>query len=857
MAGLPGLIIKVTADTKDAIDGLNRVEGAVGKPIGAFEKFGTAALAAGAAVAAAFSLEKVISFMQDAMTAAMEDEKSMVALAKAMDNVGLSAQNAQAEGLIKSMMLQYGIADDQLRPAYQRLVTATKDVGQAQELLQVALDLSAAGYADTESAAKALSAAAMGNFTALQRLKVPIDANTIASKDFEGAISQLNAVVGGQAAAASETYAGKLNRINVAAGEAQETIGYALLNAIDNVSKSMGGVGGLTTGITQVGNGFAGLITDIGNVVSKLGELRGATEDARRASEDAARQDEYSQDGYRGIVKLLPVVGFWLDQLSRRNEDNARALGKSTTNMNGYSTAVAAYDPAARSAAAASFNLAAEIDGVGGAANDAILDMANLADAAVQAARIAKGAFAWAGAETGGTPTAGYTDQYVRSANQSIIAAYRAAAAARETANRPRGGGGGSSSAKDEVVALDGAMRRLLQSTNRQAMAAGDLARKFGADEIGAFSRKMLAAGKITSKTKDEFESMVGTIRDRLNTALDSANRELDDWQRKYDDVLNTVSNGIRSGNGIADAASAQADAVEAMAEAQKAYDQAVAGGDPDDVAKATEELNKAKAKQGTFLSFLKVGADTAEAFAAQMEALTSAGATLEVVQQIAAMGARTGSRIAAELLAGGAEAINQANRMVTAVQDSAVRAGTVAAQTFYGAGLASAQAYVSALQTAVQPLLQQLLDGIAAQIAAALQQPVNADIGGGGSSEPAGAATSTSPFAATTAAVEAAFSQYTPASGPSAGTIQIGGSWFTPFADGGIVTGPTLSVVGEAGPEAIIPLSRAGAVLGGGNTYQITVQAGIGDPRAIGQQVVEAITRFERANGPVYAKAV
>lgn len=41
-------------------------------------------------------------------------------------------------------------------------------------------------------------------------------------------------------------------------------------------------------------------------------------------------------------------------------------------------------------------------------------------------------------------------------------------------------------------------------------------------------------------------------------------------------------------------------------------------------------------------------------------------------------------------------------------------------------------------------------------------------------------------------------------------------------FADGGIVTGPTLGLVGEAGPEAIIPLSQLGSVGGGGVTINL-----------------------------------
>lgn len=77
--------------------------------------------------------------------------------------------------------------------------------------------------------------------------------------------------------------------------------------------------------------------------------------------------------------------------------------------------------------------------------------------------------------------------------------------------------------------------------------------------------------------------------------------------------------------------------------------------------------------------------------------------------------------------------------------------------------------------------------------------------------------------------------------------------------AEGGIVTQSHLGIVGERGPEAIIPLSRAGEfglTGGGGSTYNITVQAGVGDPVSIGQQVVSLIKRYERANGPVFANA-
>jgi len=74
-------------------------------------------------------------------------------------------------------------------------------------------------------------------------------------------------------------------------------------------------------------------------------------------------------------------------------------------------------------------------------------------------------------------------------------------------------------------------------------------------------------------------------------------------------------------------------------------------------------------------------------------------------------------------------------------------------------------------------------------------------------------------------------------------------------LAAGGLVMGPQLSVIGEAGPELVVPLDKLGQ-LGGGNHYQITVQAGVGDPREIGRQVVDAIKQYERTAGPVFVAA-
>jgi hypothetical protein len=66
-------------------------------------------------------------------------------------------------------------------------------------------------------------------------------------------------------------------------------------------------------------------------------------------------------------------------------------------------------------------------------------------------------------------------------------------------------------------------------------------------------------------------------------------------------------------------------------------------------------------------------------------------------------------------------------------------------------------------------------------------------------------------------------------------------------LAAGGIVTSPTLAMIGEAGPEAVVPLSRAGefGMGGGGN---VTIHVNGGDPQA----VVAALRTYMRQNGSV-----
>lgn len=69
-------------------------------------------------------------------------------------------------------------------------------------------------------------------------------------------------------------------------------------------------------------------------------------------------------------------------------------------------------------------------------------------------------------------------------------------------------------------------------------------------------------------------------------------------------------------------------------------------------------------------------------------------------------------------------------------------------------------------------------------------------------------------------------------------------------MASGGIVTSPTAAIIGERGPEAVIPLDKAS---GFGTTIMLTVNAGMGTNGAeVGNAIVDALRNYQRRNGAI-----
>jgi hypothetical protein len=180
-----------------------------------------------AAIGVGFSLNFLKNELAEAGKAAVAEAKSMEILSIAMKNTGAATGSTvkEAEASIKKMSLQSAVADDKLRPAFQKLFIATKSVTESNKLLQVALDTSAATGKDLDAVTQAMARSLEGSDTALNKL-VP----SLAGVD--DPLKALGETFKGAATAAADL--DPYQRMNVAFGEIQESVGSAMMPVLND-----------------------------------------------------------------------------------------------------------------------------------------------------------------------------------------------------------------------------------------------------------------------------------------------------------------------------------------------------------------------------------------------------------------------------------------------------------------------------------------------------------------------------------------------------------------------------------------------------------------------------------------------
>jgi hypothetical protein len=221
----------------------------------------------------AYSTTALIKFGKDSVKAFAEDEKAAVRLSKVVDNLGLSFANNQIASFIDELTLASGVSDNELRPAFQALISTTGSLAASQDMLKQAIDIAAGSGENLTTVANDLAQAYVGNTKGLKKYNLGLTKTELAAASFTKIQALLNKQFAGSNEAYLTTYAGKMEKFANAAGEAQEIIGKGLLDAlgilggqgVDDIDAATSSMNKLATATSEAIVGQASFWSQIGS----------------------------------------------------------------------------------------------------------------------------------------------------------------------------------------------------------------------------------------------------------------------------------------------------------------------------------------------------------------------------------------------------------------------------------------------------------------------------------------------------------------------------------------------------------------------------------------------------------------
>lgn len=291
-----GIPLIITADTR----GAKKADKSLKSLIKNTKSFGlTSRLSIGAASVA------LTAFAKKSVAAALADEKAQKSLTQTLKNLGLAYSTVGVTNYIDSLQRATGVSEDELRPAFQKLLLVLGDVGKAQSALSLAMDISAGTGKDLNAVSMALAKGYSGQTTALSRLGAGLDKSLLKSGDMEAITAQLSKLFAGQAQAAVKTYSGQMAVLAISAQEASETIGFALVDSIAKLSGEQG-VKGLAMQMESLAQSNADVLIGLTDILAKFQIMKTA-----KASKGS-------------ILDLIPIVGPSLSRILRSRGERVR-----------------------------------------------------------------------------------------------------------------------------------------------------------------------------------------------------------------------------------------------------------------------------------------------------------------------------------------------------------------------------------------------------------------------------------------------------------------------------------------------------------------------------------------------------
>jgi hypothetical protein len=221
-----------------------------------------------------FATVPIAAFLGAATKAATEDEAAQAKLAQTLkSSAGASAAVvAGVERQLEAFMKVSTFSDDELRPAFENLIRTTGSVKESNDLMAAAMDLAAAKGIPLEQASLAIAKAHAGQLGPLNKLIPGMVDLKDKSLTFTDVQAKLNAVVGGAAAAALDTSAGRAQALKRDLGELTEQMGSALIPILNKV---IGWVAPLIEKFSGMSSGTQTVILIVAGLVAAIGPLIG------------------------------------------------------------------------------------------------------------------------------------------------------------------------------------------------------------------------------------------------------------------------------------------------------------------------------------------------------------------------------------------------------------------------------------------------------------------------------------------------------------------------------------------------------------------------------------------------------
>ena len=223
-------------------------------------------------LAATFSVAAVEEFARKSVQAFAKEDAALKVLGQTLGNIGLGFKAVEVNSFITKLAESTGVMKETLFPAFETLIRYTGDVGKAQDLLKLSLDVSAGTGKDTAAVALALGKAYGGNTTALGRLGAGLTKAELSSKNFALVQGRLATLFKGDASSAADSFQGKINRLKVAFTEMQVQVGEGLTSALttlggnDGIQTLIDGMNRFGTSIKDASIGLSDLIGQISKI---------------------------------------------------------------------------------------------------------------------------------------------------------------------------------------------------------------------------------------------------------------------------------------------------------------------------------------------------------------------------------------------------------------------------------------------------------------------------------------------------------------------------------------------------------------------------------------------------------------